>query len=72
MPTADGNFVSSSAAPPWCASQHIATFLRNPRTTVTWLCARDAEHDLNSPFPRRCDVVAIRDSNAGKAENELR
>jgi hypothetical protein len=46
MPTADGNFVSSSAAPPWCASQHIATFLRNPRTTVTWLCARDAEHDL--------------------------
>ena len=26
----------------WCASQHIAAFLRNPRTEVTWLCARDA------------------------------
>lgn len=25
----------------WCASQHIAAFLHNPRTTVTWVCARD-------------------------------
>jgi predicted dehydrogenase len=25
----------------WCASQHIAAFLRNPRTRITWLCARD-------------------------------
>ena len=27
----------------WCASQHIAAFQRNPRTRVTWLCARDAD-----------------------------
>jgi predicted dehydrogenase len=27
----------------WCASQHIAAFLRNPQTRVTWLCVRDVE-----------------------------
>ena len=27
----------------WCASQHIAAFLRNPRAAVTWLCARDVD-----------------------------
>lgn len=27
----------------WCASQHIAAFLRNPQARITWLCARDAE-----------------------------
>src|SRR5439155_23604338 len=27
----------------WCASQHITAFQRNPRTAVTWLCARDAD-----------------------------
>src|SRR3979411_90249 len=27
----------------WCASQHIAAFLRNPHTAITWLCARDAD-----------------------------
>jgi predicted dehydrogenase len=27
----------------WCASQHIAAFLRNPRADITWLCARDPD-----------------------------
>jgi predicted dehydrogenase len=27
----------------WCASQHIAAFQRNPRASITWLCARDAD-----------------------------
>jgi predicted dehydrogenase len=27
----------------WCASQHIAAFLRNPRARVVCLCGRDAE-----------------------------
>jgi predicted dehydrogenase len=27
----------------WCASQHIAAFLRNPRARIVWLCARDVE-----------------------------
>src|SRR5262245_58510408 len=25
----------------WCASQHIAAFLRNTHTRITWLCTRD-------------------------------
>ena len=41
----------------WCASQHIAAFLRNPRTSVTWLCARDADRaraNLDEVRARRC------------------
>src|SRR5215470_6463000 len=44
----------------WCASQHIAAFLRNPRTRVTYLCTRDvgraraalAKSDLAVPDAR--------------------
>jgi predicted dehydrogenase len=27
----------------WCASQHIAAFLRHPRADITWLCVRDPD-----------------------------
>ena len=27
----------------WCATQHIAAFQRNPRTSLTWIVARDAD-----------------------------
>jgi predicted dehydrogenase len=27
----------------WCASQHIAAFLKNPRADITWLCTRDPD-----------------------------
>jgi predicted dehydrogenase len=44
----------------WCASQHIAAFLKNPHVAVTWLHARDAAraratletHDLSLPDAR--------------------
>jgi predicted dehydrogenase len=41
MPTADRTLRVAVCGAGWCASQHIAAFLHNPRTTVTWLCARD-------------------------------
>jgi predicted dehydrogenase len=43
MPTADGKLGVAICGVGWCASQHITAFLRNPRTTVTWLCARDVD-----------------------------
>src|SRR6266850_1032566 len=43
MPTTDGKLGVAVCGVGWCASQHIAAFLRNPRTEVTWLCARDAD-----------------------------
>jgi predicted dehydrogenase len=43
MPTADRKLSVAVCGVGWCASQHIAAFLRNPRTAVTWLCARDAD-----------------------------
>jgi len=42
MPTADRKLGVAVCGVGWCASQHITAFLRNPHTTVTWLCARDA------------------------------
>ena len=38
---ADGTLRVAVCGAGWCASQHIAAFLHNPSTTVTWLCARD-------------------------------
>src|SRR5205823_3538442 len=43
MPTQDGKLGVGICGVGWCASQHIAAFQRNPHTTVTWLCARDAD-----------------------------
>ena len=43
MPTSDRKLGVAVCGVGWCASQHIAAFLRNPRTAVTWLCARDAD-----------------------------
>src|SRR3989454_4735934 len=43
MPTTDGKLGVAVCGVGWCASQHIAAFLRNLRTEVTWLCARDAD-----------------------------
>jgi predicted dehydrogenase len=43
MPTTDGKLGVAVCGVGWCASQHIGAFLRNPRTVVTWLCARDAD-----------------------------
>ena len=42
MPTIDRKLGVAVCGVGWCASQHIAAFLRNPHTQVTWLCARDA------------------------------
>src|SRR5206468_9273285 len=41
MPTREGKLGVAIAGVGWCASQHIAAFQRNPRTSITWLCARD-------------------------------
>jgi predicted dehydrogenase len=41
MPTADRRLGVAVCGIGWCASQHIAAFLRNPHTRITWLCARD-------------------------------
>ena len=43
MPTADRKLGVAICGVGWCASQHIAAFLRNPHSEVTWLCARDAD-----------------------------
>src|SRR5947208_17000341 len=43
MPTADRKLVVAVLGVGWCASQHIAAFLFNRHTAVTWLCARDAD-----------------------------
>jgi predicted dehydrogenase len=42
MPTADRKLGVAVCGVGWVAAQHIAAFLRNPRTAITWLCARDA------------------------------
>src|SRR5439155_12644830 len=42
VPTIDRKLGVAVCGVGWCASQHIAAFLRNPHTQVTWLCARDA------------------------------
>jgi len=41
MPTVDRKLGVAVCGVGWCASQHIAAFLRNPHTRITWLCARD-------------------------------
>jgi predicted dehydrogenase len=43
LPDADRTLGVAVCGVGWCASQHITAFLRNPRTAVTWLCARDAD-----------------------------
>ena len=43
MPPADRTLGVAVCGVGWCASQHITAFLRNPHTSVTWLCARDAD-----------------------------
>src|SRR5437867_3835212 len=43
MPTADRKLGVAVLGVGWCASQHIAAFLCNPHTAVTWLCAREAD-----------------------------
>ena len=43
MPTADRKLGVAVCGVGWCAAQHIAAFLHNPRTAVTWLCARDLD-----------------------------
>ena len=43
VPTADRKLGVAVCGVGWCASQHIAAFLSNPHTAVTWLCARDAD-----------------------------
>ena len=43
MSTADRKLGVAVCGIGWCASQHIAAFLRNPHTEITWLCARDAD-----------------------------
>src|ERR1700704_1675938 len=43
MPTTDRQLGVAICGVGWCASQHITAFLRNPRTAVTWLYARDAD-----------------------------
>jgi len=43
MPTADRKLGVAICGVGWCASQHIAAFLRNPHSELTWLCARDAD-----------------------------
>src|SRR5437763_11236432 len=41
MPTGSRTLGVAVCGVGWCASQHISAFLRNPRTTITWLYARD-------------------------------
>ena len=41
MPMADRTLGVAVCGAGWCASQHIAAFLHNPRTAVKWICARD-------------------------------
>src|SRR5229473_7226981 len=43
MPPGDRKLGVAVCGVGWCASQHIAAFLSNPHTAVTWLCARDAD-----------------------------
>jgi predicted dehydrogenase len=43
MPTGEGKLGVAVCGVGWCASQHIAAFLRNPKVEVTWLVGRD--HD---------------------------
>jgi predicted dehydrogenase len=43
MPVADRKLGVAVCGIGWCASQHIAAFLHNPHTEVTWLCARDVD-----------------------------
>ena len=60
MPLAKGTLHVAVCGAGWCASQHITAFLRNPHTTVTWVCARDrtrvranlAAHGLALPDAR--------------------
>jgi len=43
MPTPDRKLGVAICGVGWCASQHIAAFVKNPRADVKWLCARDAD-----------------------------
>ena len=42
VPARDGKLGVGVSGIGWCAAQHIAAFLKNPHTTVTWLHGRDA------------------------------
>src|SRR5258708_13336974 len=43
MPTPSRTLGVAVCGVGWCASQHIAAFLRNPHTAVTWLYVRDPD-----------------------------
>jgi predicted dehydrogenase len=42
VPARDGKLGVGVSGIGWCGAQHIAAFLKNPHTTVTWLHGRDA------------------------------
>lgn len=42
VPARDGKLGVGVSGIGWCGAQHITAFLKNPRTTVTWLHGRDA------------------------------
>src|SRR5262245_4733142 len=44
----------------WCATQHIAAFQRNPRASVTWIVARDAERSRAALEKSGIDVSGAR------------
>ncbi len=43
MPTRNGKLGVGVSGVGWCASQHIAAFLKNPHAAVTWLHGRDID-----------------------------
>ena len=43
MPTPERTLGVAICGVGWCASQHIAAFLKNPRADITWLCTRDPD-----------------------------
>ncbi len=43
VPARDGKLGVGVSGIGWCGAQHIAAFLKNPQTTVTWLHGREAE-----------------------------
>jgi predicted dehydrogenase len=60
VPARDGKLGVGVSGIGWCGAQHIAAFLKNPRTAVTWLHGRDpariaavlGEHGLDLPGVR--------------------
>ena len=43
VPARDGKLGVGVSGIGWCGAQHIAAFLKNPHSTVTWLHGRDAD-----------------------------